>query len=210
MVYLPEHFEESRPDVLHKLIAEFPLATVVTIGPDGLGANHVPLFLDRGRGELGTLVGHVARSNQVWIDGQHEGESLAVFLGGDAYISPNWYASKQETHEVVPTYNYAVVHAHGPLIVHDDPKWLRGAVGRLTKKMEASQPTPWKMADAPPAYIDSMLSSIVGIEMPITRIVGKWKVSQNRSGADKASAIEGLRSTGERTDAAIADLIERR
>ena len=100
-------------------------------------------------GEHGTLIGHVARNNDLWRDGRHDGESLAVFQSADAYISPNWYATKQETHEVVPTWNYAVVHVYGPIVVHDDEKWVRGAVGRLTKKMEALQPDPWKMADAP-------------------------------------------------------------
>lgn len=209
MVYLPEHFEELRPEVMRSLIADNPLATLITIGPDGIGANHIPLFLDASCGKQGTLIGHVARSNDIWRDGNHEGKSLAVFQFGDAYVSPNWYASKQETHQVVPTYNYAVVHAYGPLIVHDDPKWLRGAVGRLTKKMESALPTPWKMADAPSAYIDAMLANIVGIEIPIARLVGKWKVSQNRSDADRRSAAVGLRSTGNPGDADMADLVER-
>jgi transcriptional regulator len=208
MIYLPEHFEESRPEAMRQLIADFPLATLVTLGPDGMAANHIPLILDDSRGEHGVLIGHVARNNELWRDGQHRGEALAVFQGPDAYVSPNWYALKQETHEVVPTYNYAVVHAYGPLVVHDDPKWVRGAVGRLTKKMESSLPVPWKMADAPRDYLDGMLANIVGIEIPVSRMVGKWKVSQNRNEADRESAIAGLRSTGHPSNAAMADLME--
>ena len=208
MVYLPEHFAESRPEAMHRLIAAFPLATLVTLGSDGIVANHIPLLLDLNRGEFGTLIGHVARSNEVWRESNHDGESLAVFQSADAYISPNWYASKAETHEVVPTWNYAVVHAHGRMIVHDDEKWVRGVVGRLTKAMEASRPVPWKMADAPAGYLRGMLGNIVGIEMPVSRMIGKWKVSQNRSDADRAGASASLRSTGDHGDAEMADLIE--
>lgn len=208
MVYVPEHFAELRPEAMHRLIAAFPLATLVTVGADGIAANHIPLQLDPTRGEFGTLIGHVARSNEVWREGEHRGESLAVFKSSDAYISPNWYASKRETHEVVPTWNYAVVHAYGALIVHEDDKWVRGVVGRLTKTMEASRPVPWKMADAPADYLKGMLGNIVGIEMPVSRMTGKWKVSQNRSVADRASASAGLRSTGDPGDAEMAELIE--
>ncbi|MDQ3655378.1 MAG: FMN-binding negative transcriptional regulator [Chloroflexota bacterium] len=207
-MYLPEHFAESRPEAMHRLIAAFPLTTLVTLGPAGMAANHIPLLLDPDRGEFGTLIGHVARSNEVWREGNHDGESLAVFQASDAYISPNWYASKQETHEVVPTWNYAVVHAYGRMIVHDDEKWVRGVVGRLTKAMEASQLVPWKMADAPAGYLKGMLANIVGIEIPVSRMIGKWKVSQNRSDADRASASAGLRSSGDPGDAEMADLIE--
>jgi len=208
MVYLPGHFAESRLEALHELIAAHPLAMLVTLGPDGIAANHIPLLLDPSRGEFGTLIGHVARNNDLWREGFHEGESLAVFGGPKAYISPNWYAAKAETHEVVPTWNYAVVQAYGSLVIHDDEKWVRGVVGRLTKAMEASQPMPWKMADAPAAYLTGMLANIVGIEIPVTRMVGKWKVSQNRSEADRATAAAGLRSTGDPGDSAMADLVE--
>lgn len=208
MVYQPEHFVQSNPEAMRQLIAAAPLATLVTVGPNGISANHIPLLLDSTQGEFGRLIGHVARSNEVWREGNHEGESLAVFQASDAYISPNWYASKQETHEVVPTWNYAVVHAYGPLIVHDDEKWVRGVVGRLTKTMESSQSAPWKMADAPAGYLKGMLANIVGIEMPVSRMIGKWKVSQNRSEADRSSTVVGLRSTGDPGDAEMAALIE--
>jgi transcriptional regulator len=207
MLYLPDHFEETRPERIRELIAAFPLATLVTTGPDGISANHIPLLLSADQGEHGTLIGHVARNNAVWQNGRHEGESLAIFQSLDAYISPNWYASKAVSHEVVPTWNYATVHVYGNLTVHDDEKWVRGVVGKLTRAMEATQPQPWKMADAPRSYLDGMLANIVGIELGITRILAKTKASQNRTSEDRASAIAGLEATGDLRNAAMAALI---
>jgi transcriptional regulator len=206
---MPAHFEETRDEVLHQLIADHPLGTLVTLGADGLNANHIPFLLEAGRGEHGTLIGHVARNNHAWreVSGELQMESLVIFQGPSAYISPNWYETKRETHRVVPTYNYAVLHAYGRVIVHEDAKWLRGVVGKLTKRMEASLPVPWKMADAPADYLNDQLANIVGIEIPITRMVGKWKVSQNRPEADRAGAAAGLRGTGDPDDAAMADLV---
>ncbi len=208
MVYLPPHFEMNDRDHIADLVAANPLATLVTLGPDGIAANHIPLLFDPDRGEHGTLIGHVARNNDVWREGHHNGDSLAIFQGIDAYISPTWYASKQVTHEVVPTWNYAVVHARGPLVIHDNEKWVRGVVGRLTNAMEQHQPVRWRMGEAPQEYLATMLANIVGIELPVTQLTGKWKASQNRTAADRASAIDGLRGTGDRSDAAMADLIE--
>jgi transcriptional regulator len=205
MVYLPDHFAMEDPARIAALIAANPLATLVTRGPDGLAANHIPLLLDPDRGANGTLVGHVARNNPLWHDGWHEGESLVIFQGTDAYITPTWYASKEETHEVVPTWNYAVVHAWGPLVIHDDTQWVRGAVGRLTRAMEASRPVPWRMGQAAQPYLAEMLANIVGIELPVARLAGKWKASQNRAPADRASTIAGLREAG---DDAMAGLVE--
>ena len=208
MVYLPAQYEMQDPERIRELVASNPLATLVTLGTDGLVANHIPMLFDDNRGEHGTLVGHVARNNVLWREGFHDGESLAIFQGIDAYISPNWYASKQETHEVVPTWNYAVVHAWGPLVIHNDVKWVRGLVGRLTKVMETAQPVPWRMGQAPPAYLEEMLANIVRIELPITRLVAKWKVSQNRTAEDRASAAAGLRAAGTPDAMAMADLVE--
>ncbi len=207
MVYLPPHFEMTDRERIAALIAANPLATLVTIGPDGIVANHIPLLFDPDRGEHGTLIGHVARNNDVWRDGFHQCESLAVFQGVDAYITPTWYASKRVTHEVVPTWNYAVVHAHGPLIIHDDEKWVRVVVARLTNAMEQQQPVRWRMGDAPQAYLSAMLASIVGIEIPVSRIVGKWKISQNRTAEDRESAVDGLRGSGDANNEAMATLI---
>ncbi len=210
MIYLPEHFDASDPRAMRDLVGRFPLATLVTQGPEGISANHIPLILEPRHGLFGTLIGHVACNNMVWGEGHHLGEALAVFQASDAYISPNWYPSKQETHEVVPTWNYAVVHAYGPVIVHEDEKWLRGAVGKLTRKMEEiTSERPWKMADAPAEYLRGMLGNIVGIEIPVTRMVGKTKASQNRTPADRQGAIAGLSATGDAGDLAMADEMER-
>jgi len=206
-MYLPDHFAEHDPAALHGLIAEHPLGTLVTLTADGLTANHLPFLLAADAGEHGTLLTHVARGNHVWQDSSADHEALVIFQGPSAYISPNWYPTKAETHRQVPTYNYAVVHAHGRLVIHDDEKWLRGFLGRLTRRMEASQPKPWKMGDAPQDYLRQMLGGIVGIEIPIDRIVGKWKVSQNRLPTDRAGAVAGLRTTGEPEAVAMADLI---
>lgn len=214
-MYLPPHFAETDPGRLHALIAAHPLGALVTLGPDGLTANHIPFLLDPdpAAGAHGRLIGHVARNNPVWRNEQDRRagdvtiSALVIFQGPAAYISPTWYATKQETHQVVPTYNYAVVHVHGTPVIHEDPKWLRGVVGRLTKAMETGLPLPWKMADAPAAYLTGQLATIVGIEIPIDRIVGKWKISQNRSAADRSGAAAGLRAAGGPDAAAMADLI---
>ena len=207
-MYLPAHFEETRTEALHALIVAHPLGTLVTLGSDGLAANHIPFLIDASDGPHGTLIGHVARNNALWHDHAGQVEVLVIFQGASAYISPNWYATKQITHEVVPTYNYAVVHAHGPLVVHDDSKWLRGVVGKLTKAMEASHQAPWKMADAPSDFINQQLENIVGIEIPINRLTGKWKTSQNRPLDDRIGAVDGLRASGGPAEAAMAALIE--
>ena len=212
-MYLPHHFAETRTERLHALIATHPLGALVTLGPDGLTANHIPFLLDSAMGAHGRLIGHVARNNPVWnvwrdgIDGDGSVPALVIFQGPVAYISPTWYATKQETHEVVPTYNYAVVHVHGTPVIHEDPKWLRGVVGKLTRTMEAGQPVPWKMADAPTPFVTDQVTKIVGIEIPIDRIVGKWKTSQNRPAADRAGAVAGLHAAGGPDAAAMADLI---
>jgi transcriptional regulator len=208
MVYLSPHFAEADLDAMHQLIREHPLGTLITLGAEGLTANHIPFILDTRAGGNGRLLGHVARNNAVWHDHDPDLDALVVFQSTEAYISPGWYATKRETGEVVPTWNYAVVHISGRLVVHDDPKWVRGQAGMLTKQQEASQPAPWKMADAPPAYTATQLASIVGIEIPITRLVGKTKASQNRRESDRAGAIAGLRETGDPGDAAMADLMD--
>lgn len=206
-MYLPEHFAEHDPAELRRLIAEYPLGTLVTIGSEGLSANHLPFLWSEGTGGEGVLLGHVARGNRVWHDFSAEQEALVIFQGPSAYVSPNWYPTKAETHRQVPTYNYATVHAYGPLIIHDDEKWLRGFLGRLTKRMEAPQPQPWKMGDAPQDYLQQLLGGIVGIEIPISRLVGKWKVNQNRLPVDRDGAAAGLRASGEPEAVAMADLI---
>src|SRR4051794_20957076 len=208
MVYLPPHFAETDTEAMHGLIRESPLGLLITVGADGLSANHIPFVLDTRAERADRLLGHVARNNAVWRDHDPEREALVGFPSSDAYISPNWYETKRETHEVVPTWNYAVVHAYGRISVHDDVKWIRGQAGMLTKQQEAAQATPWKMADAPPAYTAGMLEQIVGIEIPISRLIGKTKASQNRRDADRAGAIAGLRATGDAGDAAMAAIMD--
>ena len=207
MVYLPPHFAETDTTALYHLIAAAPLGTLITAGADGLAANHIPFVLDPRAGEHGRLLGHVARNNAVWHDYDPAIEALVVFQAADAYVSPNWYETKRETHRVVPTWNYAVVHAYGTLLIHDDVKWIRGQAGMLTKRQEAAQPVPWKMADAPPEYTAEMLAQIVGIEIPITRLIGKVKASQNRVDADRLGAIAGLQQSPVPGDHAMAEIM---
>ena len=196
-MYFPSHFEESQPEALHGFIVEHPLGVLVTHNREGLDANHLPFELDANGGKHGILRAHVARNNPVWQSIGNGAEVLVVFRAEEAYISPNWYPSKQETHKQVPTWNYRVVHAHGRITIHDEEKYVRGVVARLTRRHEAGQPTPWKMGDAPQDYIDTMLKAIVGIEIEITRLVGKFKLSQNRTVCDRVSAGEALIRQGD-------------
>jgi transcriptional regulator len=206
-MYLPSHFEETRVEVLHQLIREYPLAVFVTLGSEGLNANHIPFEIEPAPAPFGTLRGHVARSNPVWRDFSKDIEALLVFQGPQAYISPSWYPTKKETGKVVPTYNYIVVHAYGPLRVVEDRAWLRDLVERLTIRHEATKPEPWKITDAPGDYIETMLGAIVGIEIPVTRLVGKWKASQNRPPADRKGVISGLSEMADADAAAMASFV---
>lgn len=202
-MYLPPHFREDRLDVQHALMRKRPLGTLVTAGPAGLVANHVPFLLYADEGPLGTLRAHLARANpQLGELGQVAG-CLAIFHGDEDYISPGWYATKRETGKVVPTWNFVTVHAWGAPRVIDDAAWLRRQVEDLTDAHEARQPAPWQVDDAPADYLAMMLKGIVGIEIPIARIEGKWKMSQNRSDADRAGIRAGLRAQG-RDDFAAA------
>jgi len=204
-MYLPSHFEEADPAVLQALLQAHPLATWVTQHDGELLVNHVPFMFDRERGPHGTLVGHMARANPLW---QRLGRSVLVFQGAQAYISPSWYPSKQQHGKAVPTWNYAVVHAHGQPRAVQDRAALLAIVSRLTDTHEAPLPAPWAVADAPPDYIEQMLGAIVGIEMPIERLVGKWKVSQNRSAADRQGVVEGLQQQGLEDSDAMARLVQ--
>ncbi|MSU25070.1 MAG: FMN-binding negative transcriptional regulator [Opitutus sp.] len=205
-MYNPSHFEETRPAILHDLVVTHPLGALVTLTTTGLDANHLPFELAATAGPLGTLRGHVARANRVWQDFSRDIDVLVIFQGPSAYITPSWYETKKETGKVVPTYNYCTVHAHGPLRVIDDREWLRGMVTRLTQRFESTRSAPWAVADAPPDFIDQQLAAIVGIEIPIARIVGKWKVSQNRP-ADRAKVEASLRAQGTADSAAMAELV---
>lgn len=195
-MYVPPHFDESCPQVLHELIARNPLGTLITQGRSGLDANHIPFHLDPARGAKGVLACHVARANPVWQDISAGDEVLVVFRAADAYVSPNWYPTKQEHHRQVPTWNYLVAQVHGRITVRDDEGFVRRNVALLTRTHEASQQDPWKMGDAPRDYIDQMARAIVGLEIEIDRLVGKAKLSQNKEIRDIRSAGEALLARG--------------
>jgi transcriptional regulator len=201
-MYLPKHFEESRIDVLHGLIRAHPFGALVTTGANGLEANHVPFEIDPDPAPFGTLRAHVARANPVWRDGA--GDALVIFQGPALYVTPSWYPSKREGGKVVPTWNYVVVHAYGVLRAIDDATWLRAFVTRLTDRHEGRRAAPWKVTDAPADYVDKMLTAIVGIELPVARLAGKWKVSQNRPAADRAGVVAGLEADGDDAARAMA------
>jgi len=178
-MYIPSHFAESRPQVLLDIIANHPLGTLVTYGPNGLEANHLPFEIETDTEEHGVLLAHVAKANPVWRETVTDDEVLVIFKGVDAYVSPNWYPSKHETHKQVPTWNYQAVHVYGKIKFIEDTERLRTMVERLTHTHEqrAQPESPWQMSDAPPDYIDAMLKAIVGIEITITKIIGKSKLS---------------------------------
>ena len=195
-MYTPAHFAVTDPAALHRIIREHPLGLLVTPSPDGMDANHIPFEFDPTVGAHGLLSAHVARANPVWQQCASGADVLIVFRGNEHYISPNWYPSKHETHRQVPTWNYEVVHAHGRLTVRDDDRFVRGVVARLTRAHEASEPKPWKMGDSAPDYIDGMVRAIVGIEVLVTRLEGKSKLSQNREPRDVRGAVDSLRARG--------------
>jgi transcriptional regulator len=208
-VFLPPHFEETSVEALAALLRDHPLGMLVTLGAEGLNANHIPFLLDREPAPHGTLRGHVSRANPVWHDHSANLPALVVFQGPQAYVTPSWYATKPRTGRVVPTWNYAVVHAYGELRVFEDAGRLRALVERLTDANEAARPAPWRVADAPEEYIAQQLRGIVGIEIPITRLLGKFKMSQNRDRADREGVVEGLRAEGGASAAAVAALVRR-
>lgn len=207
-MYIPRHFEAPSVDVMHELIRAQPLATLVTLSSGGINANHVPLLLSAEPAPFGTLRGHVARANPIWSDLVGDVEVLAVFHGPDTYITPSWYRTKTETGKVVPTWNYAVVHAYGALRVVEDAGWLRAQLGSLTDHNESAFAEPWRLSDAPRDYIENMLGAVVGIEIVITRLQGKWKASQNQPPQNRSGIVRGLRANADADSAAMADLVE--
>ena len=195
-MYRPPAFREDRLDVLHALIETHRLATLVTHGPEGLVANLVPFTLDPSRGEHGVLRAHLARANDQFAALSIGREALVIFQGPQAYVTPSWYPSKQKHGKVVPTWNYVVVQAWGRPQIIEDAAWLRTQIDELTATQEGPREHPWAVADAPVAYIDAQLKGIFGIEIPIERIEGKWKTSQNRPEPDRAGVAEGLLAEG--------------
>ena len=208
-MYNPKHFEQDDLSVVSALIEHFPLGALVTLQSGALEANHIPFLL---RGDLATgskLIGHVAKNNPVWQLASADAECMVIFQGPSAYISPNWYPSKQVHHEVVPTYNYAVVHVYGKLTVSHDPQTKLEVVDHLTAMMEAGSKAPWGVLDAPASYIDNRLKEIVAIELSVTRVQAKWKISQNREDRDRLGAAKGLASEASSPTAAhMARMVE--
>ena len=205
-MYIPPAFRNDDKASLHAVIDAARLANLVTMTAHGLMATPLPLLLDAGRGDHGVLIGHVARSNPQW-SAAVDGEALAIFMGPDAYVTPSWYATKQETGKVVPTWNYVTVHAYGHVHFFDDPARLLDIVTGLTGHHEDMRPAPWKVSDAPDDYIRSQLKGIVGVELTITRLEGKRKLSQNRSQADREGVMAGLAASPSEADRAIASLM---
>ncbi len=195
-MYLPSHFAETRTEVLHRLIRENALGVLVSTSPAGLRADHLPFLFNADAQTPGVLLAHVARANSLWREVADGDPVLVVFRGAEGYVSPNWYPGKHDTHKRVPTWNYEAVHAHGTIHVHEDEKFLRGVVGRLTRQHEAAQPKPWKMSDAPADYLGDQLGKIVGIEIRISRLEGKRKLNQHHELRDRQGAIEGLNTAG--------------
>jgi len=209
-MYLPAHFDEKRLDVLHALVRRHPFGLLVTQTTDGPSANGIPFILDAdGAAGLGTLRGHVARAHPVWREAATDVPSLVVFQGPDAYVSPSWYPSKAEHGKVVPTWNYVMVQARGRLRAIDDPAWLLQLVTRLTERHETPRSAPWAVSDAPADYVQTMLRAIVGIELELTSLSGKWKVTQNRPAADRAGVVDGLKRVGDDAAMALAAQVER-
>lgn len=206
-MYIPAAFSEQEIEVLHALIGEHPLASIVTSTEDGLTADHIPMIITAPSADapFGTLRGHVARQNPLW---QYASELLCIFQGPSAYITPGWYEEKKQNGAVVPTYNYAVVHAHGTLRVVEDPQEFLALLNSLTSHFETQRTTPWQITDAPSDYIHHLMEAIVGIEIPITRITGKWKASQNKTTQNRINIAMGLREENHPDGIAMADLME--
>ncbi|MDP3293208.1 MAG: FMN-binding negative transcriptional regulator [Nevskia sp.] len=206
-MYVPTHFAESGTEALHALIRAQPLATLVTMTADGLEANHIPMHLESAASRLGTLRGHVARANPVWRTFDPGVETLVVFTGVDAYVSPSWYATKAVDGRVVPTWNYEAVHVYGRLRIVNDAGWLRDQLDALTGQHESGFDAPWQIDDAPAEFIARLMQAIVGFEVEISRMVGKLKLSQNRSAADRAGVIAGLEAQFQGPGCPMAALI---
>ncbi len=209
-MFLPPHFEEARVEVMQALMRAHPLAALITVGVAGIVANHIPVATLASPEPYGLLRGHIARANPLWRQHREGDPALAIFQGPQTYISPSLYPTKLATGEVVPTWDYAVVHARGSLRFVHDAAWLRALVAGLTEAHEAARAAPWKIDDAPADYLSRMLSAIVGFEFSITALTGKWKVSQNRGPADRRGVVRGLRAAGDAQSREIADMLESR
>ena len=207
-MYQPDHFRIDDLPPMHALMRARPFAAFISAGPAGLFATHLPTVL-KSHDPYGIIECHFARANPHWKDLAEGGEALMIFQGPEAYVTPNWYPSKAEHGKTVPTWNYAAVHAYGRPEVMQDQGWLRRHVGELTTQQEASEARPWALSDAPESYLAVMLRGIVGFRFAITRLEGKWKMSQNRDARDRAGVVQGLGGRGQDDDREIADLVAR-
>ena len=207
-MYRPDHFRVDDVSQMHALMRARPLVALISGGPDGLTASHMPTVL-KDDGPYGVVEFHLARANPHWKQLAEGNEALMIFQGPEAYITPNWYASKAEHGKVVPTWNYAAVHAYARPEAMQDKDWLRRHVGELTAQQERTEATPWALSDAPDSYIEAMLRGIVGFRFPITRLEGKWKMSQNREMKDREGVVRGLGERGVADDPEIAELVTR-
>jgi transcriptional regulator len=207
-MYIPSANAETRLPVLHDLIRTHPLASLITLNTTGMIATHLPLVLADDNSDLGLLQGHISRANPQRRDLAPTTDALAIFSGPHHYISPSWYPMKQQTGKVVPTWNYCVVHAYGPLRLIEDPTWLLAHLKTLTNLHEATFPTPWQVEDAPADFIAALLNGIIGLEIPIRRLEGKWKLSQNRNPADRAGVAQGLSTLNTPASQAMQQLVE--
>jgi transcriptional regulator len=207
-MYVPRHFAETRVEVLHGLIRRYPLGTLIVAGSDGLDATHVPFEIAPEPAPFGTLRCHVARANPVWRQLRADRQVLVVFQGEQGYVSPSWYLAKQEHGKVVPTWDYVAVHAYGVARAVHDAAWLRQMVEDLTNRHEHGRAEPWRVSDAPAEYVEKLLAAIVGVEIPVTQLIGKSKLSQNRSVADRQGVVAGLEREGGQAQAEVAALIK--
>jgi transcriptional regulator len=209
-MYIPRHNEEKRPSVMQALMVSHPLATLVTLGSDGLFASHIPMVFEADGSEFGVLKGHISRANAQWRDFTPAVDALAIFAGPQHYVTPSWYFENGEHAREVPTWNYAVVHAYAPLKVVEDKQWLLAHVSTLTNIHEAGFPVPWKVSDPPEDFIGSLLQGIIGLELSIRRLEGKWKVSQNRTASARQGVIDGLAKLNTPDSLAMKALVEER
>ena len=208
-MYQPPHHREDRLEAQQALIRAHSFGTLVTLGSGGIVANSIPFILEPG-GPYGVLKGHVARANTQWRDFDASVEALVVFQGAESYITPSWYETKRETGKVVPTWNYVTVHAWGPMRATDDRDWLAAQIDALTRQQEEGRAEPWQVSDAPAAFVAAQIKGIVGIEIPIGRIEGKWKVSQNRPEEDREGVVKGRTAGGNADEIAMAGLVANR
>jgi len=207
-MYLPEAFREERVEVLHEMMRTLGAATLISHGSSGLIASQLPIVLDDEPRPWGRISCHLARANSHldWL--RSGGEHMLVFQGPQGYVSPSWYPSKQETEKVVPTWNYVAVHAYGVPLLFEGPAEVRSHLARLTDQFEADRAAPWSIDDAPADFIDALCKGVVGVAIDLSRIEGKWKLSQNRPGQDRLGVVEGLRAEGGDANAALSALVD--